>query len=176
VALKREEQHPRLLADEAPVAAAEVLRRAARPPKPAAKGEEAMPVFWRIFGTTVLSIAALVAVTLYQQLSGSIGELRNQCHALSEMCGDLVKKDEYNGHSIAVANSIKEVQANSAAALDLWRERALSLERQLKADEEEYKALSHDQARELQHLRERLAVLESRQARPGTPTVGAARP
>ena len=161
MAMNRQDQRPRLHPEGAPVVEAEVLRHAAAP---AARGEEGTPLFWRIFGTTVLSIASLVAVTLYQQLSGAVSELRNECHALSESCGDLVKKDEYNSHNLAVANSLKEVQANNAAALDLWRERALELERQIKADEEEYKQQSRDLSRELQRLRERLAVLESRLA------------
>src|SRR5207302_2481288 len=100
--MSREEQRPRLHADEAPVLTANVLRRASAPlAAPAPKGEEHFPLFWRIFGTTVLSIAALVAVTLYQQLSNAITDLRGQCHAVSEACGDLVKKDEYNASRLA---------------------------------------------------------------------------
>ena len=67
-----------------------------------------------------------------------------------------------------MANSIKEVQANNAAALDLWRERALVLDRQIKADAEEYKQQAKDLTKELQRLRERLAVVESRQPPAGS--------
>jgi hypothetical protein len=148
------------------VVEAEVLRHAAAP---AARGEEGTPLFWRIFGTTILSIAALVAVTLYQQLSGAVAELRVKCQAISESSGDLVKKDEYNSHNLAVANSLKEVQANNAAALDLWRERARELERQIKLDKDEYKQQLRELARESQRLRERLAVLESRPVPGGAP-------
>src|SRR5947208_2914022 len=76
----------------------EILRAAApaeghgHPPPP--KGEDRLPIFWRIFGSTVLSIAALVALTLYQQLTGSLNELRNDQSRLNQDHGELIKKDE----------------------------------------------------------------------------------
>jgi hypothetical protein len=173
MAVSRDEQRPRILTEDAPILAAEVLRRAAASPDPAPKGEAATPVFWRIFGTTVLSIAALVAVTLYQQLSGGIGDLRNECRSLSDACGDMVKKDEFNNRSLVVANSIKEAQANNSAAADLWKERALALERQIKANEDKYEQQARDMSKDLQRLHERLAIVESRSA-PAAPAASPA--
>src|SRR5262249_6686951 len=52
----------------------------------AAKEEKKLPMFWRVFGGTVLSIAALLAVTLYQQLHGKIERISDTD----------VNKDEFN--------------------------------------------------------------------------------
>jgi hypothetical protein len=132
-------------------------------PPPPPKGEERLPVFWRIFGSTVLSIAALVAITLYQQVTCSLNELRNDQNRLNQDHGDLIKKDEFHSRVMALSNGIKELQAANAAAADVWRERAASLERQLKAGEDERKQMAREHAREMQWLRERLAAVEGRQ-------------
>jgi hypothetical protein len=59
------------------------------PPKP----EEKISLFWRVFGGTLLSIAALVLMTVYQGLSSSINEVRNDLNHVRELQVDLVKKD-----------------------------------------------------------------------------------
>ena len=122
------------------------------------KAEERISLFWRICGGTVLSIAALVVVTLYQQINNNMTELRNDMIRLNESRGDLIKKDEFNMRMTSVWNSIKEEQATGGALIGL-RERSTLLEQQLRTAESERKDLS----RELQQLRERLAVIEGRQ-------------
>ncbi len=168
-----------------PLWTAEMLRNAAAPyksesPTPA-KAEDRVPIIWRIFGGTLLSIVALVAITVYQQFSSALGELKTDLgrlnesrvdlvrkHEITELRGDLnrfhenrgdlIKKDEFNSRVLEVWNGIRELQAaNLAQAAS--RERAALLEQQVKASEEERKEL----ARELQKLRERLAVVEGRQ-------------
>ena len=70
-----------------PLLPAETLRSTASPPpaKEEGKEEKGIPMVWRIFGGTILSIGALIAVTLYQQLFSKV-----------EALGDLaVKKDEF---------------------------------------------------------------------------------
>jgi CII-binding regulator of phage lambda lysogenization HflD len=143
------------------VLAAETLRHASSPvvaPEPA-KGEERLSVFWRVFGGTLLSITALVCITVYQQFNGSLNELRHGLNALHETRADLVKKDEFSSRMTSVWNGIKELQAAHAAAAAA-KERITLLEQQLKASEEDRKELT----REFQRLRERLAALEGRQA------------
>src|SRR5260370_38848643 len=63
----------------APLLAAETLRSAAAAGETAtaAKGEERVSVFWRVFGATLLSIAALVGITLCQHFNSSLSELRS---------------------------------------------------------------------------------------------------
>ena len=65
----RQTQRPTLRGDGydlPPTLEVETLRQAAPTAAAAAspKGEERLPIFWRIFGSTVLSIAALVAMYL----------------------------------------------------------------------------------------------------------------
>src|SRR5262249_8248815 len=74
----------------APLITAEVLRNAASSYEPKAKGrgEDGVSPFWRIFGATILSIVALAAVTLYQQLAGGLSEVRHEL-------GQMTKKEEF---------------------------------------------------------------------------------
>ena len=46
------------------------------PPAREGKGDEKISIFWRVFGGTLLSIGALVIMTVYTGLSGSISDLR----------------------------------------------------------------------------------------------------
>jgi len=58
----------------------ETARSAANPPgRPASekKDEEKMSLFWRVFGGTILSIAALVTITLFNNTTSTINDLRN---------------------------------------------------------------------------------------------------
>jgi hypothetical protein len=159
--------------------AAVVTAEAAHYPVPAAaplparardlKGEERWPVLWRVFGTTVLSIAALIAITLYNQVTAGLNELRTDVQRCAAGSGEVVKKEEFsgrlqelNGRTSAAWNSLKDVQTAQASAL---AQRSALLEQQVKAGEDERKEL----ARELQRLRERLAALEGRQTVPAVP-------
>ncbi|QEL16178.1 hypothetical protein [Limnoglobus roseus] len=52
-------------------------------------------MFWRVFGGTILSIVALIGVTLYNTLNNSIAELRSTVSKLTEERAELLKKDEF---------------------------------------------------------------------------------
>lgn len=142
---------------------AETLRNAAAPPpQPTpARGEEQIPIFWRIFGGTLISIAALVAITLYNQFNNGLNELRAEIVRLKEQNGDLVKKAELREQAASLSTGLKDVQAAQAGVTAL-RERSLLLEQQLKTAEDERREL----AREVQRMRERLAAVEGQQAGP----------
>ena len=60
------------------------------------KSEENISLFWRVFGGTILSIVALVAITIYNNMSSSITELRNEVSREREARAELVKKEEFN--------------------------------------------------------------------------------
>jgi hypothetical protein len=146
----------------APILGAELLRNAAgaqRTAEPPAKGEERMSLFWRVFGGTLLSIAALIVITLYQQFSGSLNELRGDILRLNEARGDLVKKDELNTRMSSLWNGLSDAKAGGSGVTALREKQALQ-DQQIKQLEEERKEL----LRELQLLRERVAKLEGRQA------------
>jgi heme exporter protein D len=150
--------------------AAETLRSTALAGTPVtpAKGEERFSVFWRAFGATLLSIAALVVITLCQHFSSSLTELRSDLGhlnqelrkdmaRLSESHGHLVQKEEFSTRIMSVWNSIKELQMLSSTVAAL-KEKALVRDEQLRHQEER-----RELVRDLQRLRERLATLEGRQ-------------
>src|SRR5947209_11630479 len=91
-----------------------------------AKGEDRINVFWRLFGGTVLSIVALICITAYQQISGTLSELRSNLTRLQESRADLVRNDDFNNRLTSVWTSIKEVQA-SGAQLSALKERSALL-------------------------------------------------
>jgi hypothetical protein len=116
------------------ILAVETLRNAAASADDSVKSgkkEDRLSVFWRVFGTTILSIAALVIITVYQQFSSSLNDLRSNVSHLTESRGDLVKGDEFNNLSASMWSSIKELQADKAAFLAL-KERSDWLEQQVK--------------------------------------------
>lgn len=146
-----------------------------KPPAPDGKPEPAapakkedkkdeIPAFWRICGAALVSVTAMVAVTLYIQLSNTVGSLRAELNSIRDHNHDLVRKDDYNSRNLAIAATIKELQASNAAALELQKERALAHERQMKVLQDENKLTVRELEREVQRLRERLAVLENKEA------------
>jgi septal ring factor EnvC (AmiA/AmiB activator) len=152
--------------------AAETLRSAASSAKgddDAPRGEARISMFWRVFGGTLLSIAALVCMTVYQQFSASFNELRAAVNHVNEFHADVVKKDDLNSRTTAIWASLKDLD-NDVPGL---KTRAAIMESQLKAAEQERKELCV----QVQQLRERLASLEARQAgapaaRGGPPSSG----
>jgi hypothetical protein len=124
-----------------------------------AKGEDRLSIFWRVFGGTLLSIAALVAITLYQQFTSALAEIRANVDRLHEGRADLVKTEDFNSRVTTLWTSIKELQTG-ITAFAAFKERSALLEQQMKTIQEEHKEL----VRELQLLRDRQAVLEGRLA------------
>jgi hypothetical protein len=133
------------------------------------KAEDQIPLFWKLCSAALLSVAALVAVTLYNQLSAGSSQLRSELgllrHEVGQLRNDLVPKDDYAARNERTINTIKQVQAQNKAALETWRER-LGEQRTAVT---ELRLQIKEAERELQRLRERLSALE-REASP--PTTG----
>ncbi len=127
------------------------------------RGEEKISVFWRVFGGTLLSIGALIVMTVYQQFSTNLNDLRAAINHLSEVQVDLIKKDDLNGRTNALWASIKE----SGSDLVLLKTKTALLESQAQSLDKERKEL-HDK---VEQLSERLAALEGRQRAPVSPTL-----
>jgi DNA repair exonuclease SbcCD ATPase subunit len=119
-------------------------------------------VFWELLTAALLSVAFLVAMTLYSQLTGDIGTLNTGLNALREHANDYVRKEDYNSRNLAIVATIKEAQANSKESLALYKERVQGQERQLKEVQARLEQQVKDLERELLRLRERLAAVESR--------------
>jgi hypothetical protein len=98
----------------------EVLRTSAEAGKAGVKEEseeKRFPLFWRVFGGTLLSIAALVLINVYQGFSNGLHDLRNdmghlnndvrkELGRLSETQADLVKKEEFVSRMTSVWDSV----------------------------------------------------------------------
>jgi septal ring factor EnvC (AmiA/AmiB activator) len=98
--------------DDTPVLAT-ALRAADAAEKPKAAEEGGMSMFWRVFGGTILSIVALVAITLFNSLSTSISELRAAVAKLSEERAELVKKDEFGTRMTSNWDRVQTLQAQN---------------------------------------------------------------
>src|SRR5262249_50369147 len=156
---------------------------------PEKEKEEKVSVFWRVFGGTILSLVALAVVTLYNQTSSSIHDvrtelgylnkdLRKDMTRLSEGHADLVKKDEFSTRMRSVWDNMKELRSDNTVVTAL-KERTAALEQQIRAADEDRKELVRELqklreargadeerkelVRELQRLRERLALVEGKQ-------------
>lgn len=79
--------------------------------KPAEKKEEEkISLFWRLFGGTVLSIAALVAITLYNNINGNINDLRAEVGREREARAGFVKKEEADARTKSQYERIRAVE------------------------------------------------------------------
>jgi septal ring factor EnvC (AmiA/AmiB activator) len=138
------------------VVATETLRskrEACRTDTAPPRGEDRISVFWRVFGGTLLSIAALVVMTVYQQFSASITELRNAVTRVNETQADLAKKDELNSRTNSIWSTLKEI----TTTLPAMKTHDDILDSQFKSAEQERKEL----AAKIADLNERLVKLET---------------
>jgi DNA repair exonuclease SbcCD ATPase subunit len=99
-------------------------------PAPAAKSEEKLSVFWRVFGGTLLSIGALVIMTAYTGLSGAIADLRKEVNQEVEKRTEYAHKDELNSRITTQWTAIKEVQT-AAGAVGTVNDRVKVLDQQM---------------------------------------------
>lgn len=159
-------------------AAAETARSAAEsfsPGKPVEKNdEEKMSLFWRVFGGTILSIIALIAITLFNNMYGTISELRNELNREREARAELVKKDEFNTRNTTLYDRIRtfeglkveleglreRVTANSSAVEGLKKDSAATLDAARKELTAVADAMRKDAAA-LEVLKERVVALEA---------------
>jgi DNA repair exonuclease SbcCD ATPase subunit len=120
--------------------------------------DERVSLFWRVFGGTILSIFALVAVTLYNNLTSTINELRSEVNRVNEARAELVKKEEFNSRSQAMWDRLQAVQELRLATTSLKeqvnslsdkqidtkaiRDELTVIEQRLKSAEDDHKSLS----------------------------------
>jgi len=95
----------------------ETARSAANPPgRPAAekKDDEKISLFWRVFGGTILSIAALVAITLFNNTTSTINDLRNDIAREREARAGMVKKEDVDARMKSQYDRIRTVEGYKA--------------------------------------------------------------
>jgi hypothetical protein len=131
----------------------------AQPQQKAEPDEHKISVFWRVFGGAIISIAALAAITLYNNLATGIAELRTEIGRGNDARADLVKKDEFNSRSTSMWNRIQELQAVQLSMTSL-KEKVSGLEQQLRAADEDHKSLLQAQV-QISGLQEKAAAREA---------------
>lgn len=134
-------------------------------PDPAKKGdEEKISVFWRVFGGTILSVTALAAITLYNNITSSISELRAEVARLNEAKGDFARKDDVNGLRLQATT-----HAGYRTEIDSLKERASKYRTELEDARKALTAALDAQRKEettaLDGLRKELAGLDAMKER-----------
>ena len=87
------------------------------------KDEEKISLFWRVFGGTILSIVALVCITLFNSLQNSINDLRSELSREREARAALAKKDDVDSRMKTQYERIRTVEAYKVE-LEALKERA----------------------------------------------------
>jgi DNA repair exonuclease SbcCD ATPase subunit len=153
------EQTSELAAYETGRSAAESSPEKAEPKK----DEEQVSIFWRIFGGTILSIVALVTITLFNNISSSITELRAEISREREARAELVKKDEFSARTSAQyerMRGIDTVKVELEGLKEKLHSNAVAVEGVKKDTAGAADAMKKDAAA-LEILKERVAVLEA---------------
>lgn len=145
----------------------------AGPDKSERTSEEKISLFWRVFGGTILSIVALVSITLFNSLSSSIVELRNELNREREARAELVKKDEFNartstqyermrsyeGLKVEQEGLKERINANAAALDGMKKDSAATLDA-MKKDFSVTSDVVKKDAAAIDVLKERVVALE----------------
>ena len=186
-------ERPTLSSNSLPVQM-EVLRQGSESGKQqdSGKDENKLPLFWRVFGGTVLSITALIIMTAYQGLSGGIADLgkqidhletdmRKEMSRLAELQGELVRKDECETRIRGVWTQLNEIKEDRKGIIEakercenLLGQHRDSVKQRSKIQTDlqevrEHRAAAQQRAElrdELTRLRERLATVEGRRMPP----------
>lgn len=120
--------------------------------------DDRVSMFWRVFGGTILSIFALVAVTLYNSLQTNVTELRAELSRSNEARAELVKKEEFNARTQNIwdrVQTLQELRATVSAIKEqvagygekqgdfkALRDQLTAVEQRLKMAEDDHKALA----------------------------------
>jgi predicted nuclease with TOPRIM domain len=137
----------------------------ARPDKKA--DDEKMSLFWRVFGGTILSICALVAITLFNNLSSTLTELRaeinkaNEARALAD--ATMVRKEEFQSRMTSSWDRVQSLQQHNtaqAATLTSLRTEIDGLKERLTKQTSDADAVRKDSAAAADALKKDVAALE----------------
>jgi archaellum component FlaC len=113
---------------DAQMAALETARAASTPgpgveDKPSKKSDdEKLSIFWRVFGGAILSVCALIILTLFNNLYSNITELRNELNREREARAEFIRKDDFNMRTSSLYDRIGSTEGLKAE-LEGLRER-----------------------------------------------------
>jgi len=132
-------------------------------PKDEKKDEEKISLFWRVFGGTILSIVALVSITLFNNLQNSISDLRAELSREREARAALAKKDDVDARIKTQYERIRVVEGYKAE-IEAMKERssanATSSETLRKDITSSLDAIKKETAG-IELIKERIAMLEA---------------
>jgi hypothetical protein len=135
---------------------AETFRSAAQSAQPPAKSEdEKMSLFWRVFGGTILSIAALVAITVFNNIQSSINDLRGEATRAREALASVVKREDLDREREARTGLAKKEDVDARIKTQYERIRAIEA---YKVDIEAAKERAHSAAAAVENLKKELAA------------------
>ena len=134
---------------------AETLRASAAPHPPKRSDDEKVSLFWRVFGGTILSVAALAALTLFNTVTSHISELRTEVNRLNEAKVDAAKKDE--------VVALKAQAETNRHEIDGLKERLSKYRLELDATKEKQAAAEKDMLKSITEAREKIARIEGQQ-------------
>ncbi|MCX8139371.1 MAG: hypothetical protein N3E46_06780 [Gemmataceae bacterium] len=141
-----------------PLAASSEALRAAQTSseKKTSQDEEKVSLFWRIFGGTILSMVALGALTLYNNLSANISDLRRELNQEREARSELVRKQDFTAWLNSQAERLRPLEAPKAG-LEALKERSA-------ASASAVEGVKKEQAAAVEELRKELAALRKESA------------
>jgi len=129
------------------------------PAKATKSQDESMSLFWRVFGGTILSISALVVITLVNNVSATITDLRAEVAKVNEAKSDFARKDDLNA-----LRGVTTTHAGYRAEIDNLRERASKYRLELDAAKTNLaggiEALRKEQAAATEVLKKELTAVE----------------
>lgn len=129
--------------------------------------DEKMSLFWRVFGGTILSICALVGITVFNNVSSTLSELRsevnkaNEARALADAA--MVRKDEFQSRMTSNWDRVQGLQQQNtaqAATMTSLKTEIDGLKERLTKQAADGEALKKDATASVETVKKDLAALE----------------
>jgi hypothetical protein len=123
-----------------------------------------VPLFWQVFGGTIVSVVALMVITAFNQLNSYATDLRRDVNQLQV---EQVRKDELNVRLNTLWKSVKDLQTTTASRASVEESTGVlhhDLETRIKANDDQLKDVQRQMEQlghRVQALAERLAAVES---------------
>ncbi|HVK16358.1 MAG TPA: hypothetical protein VM533_05370 [Fimbriiglobus sp.] len=136
--------------------------------KPEKKGDdEKISLFWRVFGGTILSIAALVTITIFNNVSSTLSELRSEVNkaneARTQLVADMVKKEEFQTRMKSNWDRVLTLQQQNntqAATMTSLKTEIDGLKERLTKQAADGEAMKKDANASVETVKKDLATLE----------------
>lgn len=132
--------------------------------------KEDVPTVWKIFGGAIVSIIFMLIVTIFGYIINNVNSIQTNINNLN---ADMVKKSEFNERVTNIWGTLRDVNSlkdrmnlveQRNTNIDSLRERTTSVDARVTSLEAQVKTLQEEnrsQAKDIQALRERVAVLEA---------------